>query len=344
MSTKGREGWADALRITSMLAVVMIHCAVLLVPTAAPGGARFWVVNLLDGGARWGVPVFVMLSGAFLLDPEKEMSTRQWLARVKRLALLTLFWSAAYALYDARQAHMGLEWLLEGLISLVTCRLHYHLWFLPMLLGLYLLLPLFRALVKGADRKTLWYAALLWAAATPVLSTVFRLLPDLPGAGWFEALDLRHLFGYGGYFLLGHLLRTCEIRPKRACLLYAAGAAGLAGTWLAAWVASERTGRFYGALFGYLDPNVCVTALAVFLLFRHLNLGKSPLWSKLSSLSLGVFLLHPLFIDLTLRLAFPPESWNLALSIPLRWAAVTLLSLGAAWLLRKLPHGKKLIA
>lgn len=109
-----RAGWADALRVLAMLSVVMLHCAVLPVGTETPGDTRFWVINLLDGGVRWGVPVFVMLSGAFLLDPKKEMNTRQWLSHVGRVALLTVFWGGVYALYAARGAHLGLEWLLRG--------------------------------------------------------------------------------------------------------------------------------------------------------------------------------------------------------------------------------------
>lgn len=81
MSTKPREGWADVLRTLAILAVVLLHCAAGNIGGEVPGDARFWVINLIDGGVRWGVPVFVMLSGAFLLDPEKEMTTRQWLRR-----------------------------------------------------------------------------------------------------------------------------------------------------------------------------------------------------------------------------------------------------------------------
>lgn len=344
MSTKGREGWADALRVCTMAAVVLLHCAVLPIGTETPGDARFWVINLLDGGVRWCVPVFVMLSGAFLLDPKKEMNTRQWLSHVGRLALLTVFWTYAYGLWQFRGVHKGLEWLLEALIALVAGRFYAHLWFLPMLLGLYLLLPLFRAFVKGAERRTLWYAALLWTITVPGLDILFQTFPALVGRGWFNALDLRHLYGYGGYFLWGYVLRTCELRPRRAYLLYAAGLAAQGFTWVTAWTASVASNRFNGAYYGYLTLNVCLTALAVFLAFRHLGVGKHPLWSKVSALTLGGYAVHYAVMELLARRSIPPASWNLALSIPLRCLLVTVLSLAAAWLLRKLPKVGKLIA
>ena len=103
-------------------------------------------------------------------------------------------------------------------------------------------------------------------------------------------------------------------------------------------------GHFAVGLYSYFVPNVSVTAAAVFLLVRQLELGKAPVWGQLSALSLGVFVLHPLFIDLTRALSFPPDAWNLALSIPLRFLLVTALSLAAAWLLRKLPGVGKLLS
>lgn len=344
MSTKPREGWADALRVCAMVAVVLLHCAVLPIGSEVPGDARFWIINLLDGGVRWCVPVFVMLSGAFLLDPERELTTRQWLAHVGRLAVLTVFWTYLYGLWQFRGVHKGLEWLLEALIALVAGRFYAHLWFLPMLLGLYLLLPLLRAFVKGADRKTLWYAAGLWTLVVPGLDVVFQVCPDLVGRGWFNALDLRHLFGYGGYFLWGYVLRTCQVRPKRAWGLYAAGLLAQLFTWGSTRWASGVSGRFNGAFYGYLTLNVCLAALAVFLAFRRLGVGKHPLWGKLSALTLGAYAVHYAVMECLAHWDLPPAGWNLALSIPLRCLLVTLLSLGLAWVLRKLPRVGKLIA
>lgn len=338
-----REGWADVLRVCAMAAVVMLHCAVLPIGTETPGVARFWVINLLDGGMRWCVPVFVMLSGAFLLDPKKEMTTRQWLSHVGRLALLTVFWTYAYGLWQFRGVHKGLEWLLEALIALVTGRFYSHLWFLPMLLGLYLLLPILRAFVKGADRRTLWYAAMLWTVTVPGLDILFSLFPNIAGHGWFTALDLRHLYGYGGYFLWSYVLRTCEIRPKRAYGLYAAGLLAQLFTWGSTRWASGVSGRFNGAFYGYLTFNVCLTALAVFLAFRHINPGRHPLWAKLSALTFGGYAVHYAVMELLAHRNIPPAGWNLALSIPLRCLLVTALSLGSAWLIRKVPKVGKLI-
>lgn len=334
---RARLGYSDFLRCLATLAVVTLHCAGATLAAEAPTSARFFVLNLLDGCGRWAVPMFVMLSGMFLLDPEKPMPAKKWLGHVGRLALAILLWGGGYALWDARAAHLGLEWLLEGLISLVAGRLHYHLWFLPMLLGLYLLIPPLRALVRGASRKTLWYLTGLWGAVTVCLNTLYGFFPGGPGQSWLNMLGLYNLAGYAGYFLLGYLLKTCEIRPWAERSLYVLGLLGLVVTCAGTRVLSQRAGVFQDRLYGNLTPNVCLTAAALFLLCRRLELGRGTIWGRLAPLTFGVYLLHPLFIELFNILGFPDPMWNVAWAVPLQVLTVTLPALALTWLLRHIP-------
>lgn len=337
-TNRTRLGYSDFLRCLATLAVVTLHCAGATLASELPASTRFFVLNLLDGGTRWAVPMFVMLSGMFLLEPEKPMPTRKWLGHVGRLALAVLLWGGAYALWDARSAHLGLEWLLEGLISLVAGRLHYHLWFLPMLLGLYLLIPPLRALVRGASRRTLWYLTGLWAVVTVCLNTLYGFFPGGLGQSWLNMLNLYNLAGYAGYFLLGYLLKTCQIRPRAERSLYVLGLLGLVGTCAGTRALSQYAGAFQDRLYGYLTPNVCLTAAALFLLCRRLELGRGKLWGRLAPLTFGVYLLHPLFLELLQGRGFPSPFWNAAWAVPLQVLAVILPALGLAWLLRHIPR------
>lgn len=342
-TSRARLGYSDFLRCLATLAVVTLHCAGATLAAQDPASTRFFVLNLLDGGARWSVPMFVMLSGMFLLDPQKPMSTRKWLGHVGRIALAVLLWGSLYALWDARAAHLGLEWLLEGLISMVAGRLHYHLWFLPMLLGLYLLLPPLRALVAGASRRTLWYLTGLWFTVTVCLNTLYAFFPGGLGQSWLNMLNLYNLAGYAGYFLLGYLLKTCDLRPWAERSLYLLGLLGLVATSTGTRLLSQYAGVFQDRLYGYLTPNVCLTAAALFLLCRRLELGRSKVWSRLAPLTFGVYLLHPLFLELAQGLGFPDPGWNVAWAVPLQVLAVTAAALTICWVLRHIPRlGKHL--
>ncbi len=334
-----RLAWADLLRCLACAAVVLLHAAGATLAGESPATLRFLLLDLLDSATRWAVPVFFLLSGALLLDPDRPFSRRGWLRRLGRMALLCLVWSLLYALWDARgAAHLDLEYLLEALILLVRGEVHYHLWFLPALLGLYLLIPPLRALVRGASRRTLWYLVGLWAVFALALPFLCPFLPSGLGRLWLDRLGLFNVGGWAGYFLLGYLLRTCACPPRRAGALYLGGALGWGVTWLGTLLLSRSAGVFQEAFFSYLTPHVCLTAAALFLLARRLDLGqKNPLWTRLSPLTLGVYLLHPALLEVLLHFGFPDPAWNVAWAVPLQAGAVLALTLGAVWLLRRLP-------
>lgn len=63
---------------------------------------------------------------------------------VARIAAVFLFWSGCYALVDLIFRHAPLSVVLSQLITG-----HYHLWFLYMIVGLYLLIPLLRPIVQN---------------------------------------------------------------------------------------------------------------------------------------------------------------------------------------------------
>lgn len=338
-----RLGYGDFLRCLAAVAVVTLHCAGATLATDAPGTTRFLLLDLLDGGTRWAVPMFVMLSGMFLLDPDKPMPRKKWLGHVARVAILLLFWGFFFALWDNYRAHLGLEWFLEGLISFVAGRLHYHLWFLPMLLGLYLLTPLLRAFVRGASRRTLWYSIGLWGVVTLCLGTLYQAFPGGLFQSWLNMLDFQLLAGYAGYFLLGYMLKTCVPRPRAERALYVLGALGLLATWVGTELLSRRAGSFQALFYGYLTPNAALTAAALFLLARRLELGRHRLWSKLSPLTLGVYLLHPTFIEVGNLFGLPRPAWNVAWCIPGQVLLVSAAAFLAAWLLRRIPKVGKIL-
>ncbi len=338
-----RLGYGDFLRCLATLAVVTLHCAGATLASQAPGSLTFLGLNILDGLCRWAVPMFVMLSGMFLLDPERELSRKKWLAHLGRLALAILIWGFFYALWDARGAHFGAEWFLEALISMVTGRLHYHLWFLPMLLGLYLLIPPLRGLVRGSSRRVLWYAAGLWGVVAVTLPTLFALVPISPGSAWLGLLDLRSVAGYPGFFLLGYLLKTCRPSRKQKAAVYVLGAAGAVATVWGTQALSRANRAFRDVLYGYLTPNALFVAAALFLLARRLDLGQAPIWGKLSGLTFGVYLLHPFFLELFQALGFPDPAWNSVLAALIQVPVLLAAAGAAAWVLRHIPKlGKRI--
>lgn len=338
MNTKSnRLAWSDFLRVVATFAVVLLHASGATLGSEAVDGARFWWLNWMDGGTRWCVPVFVMLSGMFFLDPEKELPAKKLARHGLRILTALLFWAVFYAAWDAKS-------LVEGLRRVVVGQTHYHLWYLPMILGLYLLTPLYRALVKGASRRTLWYAVSLWAAATVTLGALYQFFPGGYGHTWLQRLELWPVMGYSGYYLLGYLLKTAEIKPKTAYIMYVFGILGLVFTVAGTRSLSVQGGAFEARLYGYLTPNVAASAVALFVFAKRWKWAGLPLYSALARYTFGVYLAHPFVLNLFNSLGFPSVYWHVGWAIPLQAALVFVIAFAVSWLLNHIPKVGKFIA
>ncbi|GAP13080.1 uncharacterized protein conserved in bacteria [Longilinea arvoryzae] len=331
----------DILRVSAIFFVVWLHVATAAVMPAAALERPGWLsADVLAAFSRWSVPAFVLLSGALLLDRPLHRDPRLFYrTRFRRILLPLLFWSVFYILWiflnDRRIDFASLvQPLLEG-------KPYYHLWFMFMIAGLYLAAPLISALrarLKPAGQLTL--AGVILAAG--MLDIYLRRNAGASGM-WFPFLWLP----YTGYFLLGRWL--AEHTPRfsigfyaavfvLSCLLTAAVAAGL--------LALGSPSLPWDLAFEYFSPGVALAAAAAFRCCQRLDPAalenvSGPLFD-LAGLTFGVYLIHPIFLDLFIKFggrvdAAPP------LLIPLVSLAIFGLSLGLAALLAAHPRLKRLI-
>ena len=138
MGRRRSDQGTDALRLLAALFVVVIHVAD---PTTTAG--LCW-----DAAARFSVPVFVIVSGWYLLDRDGGGLAR----RGARLLGQMVCWSAVYLVYNMwRYGYepTGLRGVGRYLLTQPP-----HLWYLWAIAGLYLLTPLLRPLTAGITSTT----------------------------------------------------------------------------------------------------------------------------------------------------------------------------------------------
>lgn len=145
----------DLLRIVACFGVIMIHCAVFEqdklydYSTWAYQGIKIWGVL-----ARWAVPAFVMLSGMMIIPHADEVTVGRLLKhRVFRMLIVYIGWSCVYSFYNTYilniiYAPTKFKTFIDGCFSGEI-----HMWYLPMLAGLYFISPLLAVLVKNTDKK-----------------------------------------------------------------------------------------------------------------------------------------------------------------------------------------------
>lgn len=341
----GRLVYADLMRVAAMLAVVVLHISAGWMAEVPVGSSAWTVFNVYDGLMRWCVPVFVMLSGMFLLDPQKALSFRALFFRhILRIVLALAAWSVIYALFGLLLAGGPITGarVVAALKDFIWGKLHYHLWFLPMIVGLYFLTPVLRAFVRGASRSDLHWFFLLVFVVNMLLPTLLRLRPSMTVSTWLDKLDLRPVLGYVGYYVLGYYLKTYALGRAAEFSIYLLGLLGAAATVWGTDALSRRAGVSDYTLYSYFSPNVALMAVAVFVLFRYL-LGVSEERSRrqslagLSSISFGIYLCHDLFIMLLRRFGLSTLSFPPAVSVPVLSLGVFLCAALTAWVLSKIP-------
>src|SRR5437868_4695382 len=99
-----RLAWGDYARVIGTVAVICQHVAhrSTLVAPWNPESPTRWSIMALEAACRWAVPVFVMLSGALLLDPDrKETPKAFYRKRFWRVGIPLVFWSTFYVLPHA---------------------------------------------------------------------------------------------------------------------------------------------------------------------------------------------------------------------------------------------------
>lgn len=331
-----RETELDILRLLAALGVIFTHASGVEMSTAF-GKA---LLTFLTATVTWHVPVFVMLSGRFFLDPRRSVSPGKLKKAILRLVIAFLFWNTLYQIYYILTgAYAGLSW--KGIASQALVG-GYHLWYLYMLVCLYAITPFLRKIVEN-KRLTEYFLLLFF-----LFSFLTTYGCDLPLVGdtlsqILTKMNFHFALGYSGYYVLGYYLRRYPLSGRKEAGLYALGIGMVLFTGLATVWNTSRGADGEEWFSKYLMPNVILEGTALYNLFVHrvsrISFGEKTagLLARLSGYSFGTYLIHALVLELltlTKLLRFIPcPSLSLMAAIALTYAISTALTAA----LRKIP-------
>ena len=147
---KQREIELDILRIIALLAVISVHCTGMghtdAVPMSDPAKQ---VLVFFDSIVTWQIPIYIMISGRFFLDPNRMVTKERLLKAIWRIVIAFIVWDTIYQLYYiVSGTYSGLNW--KGIISEALTG-PYHFWYMFMIAGLYAITPFLRKI--AADKK-----------------------------------------------------------------------------------------------------------------------------------------------------------------------------------------------
>lgn len=283
--------WGDMMRIVAIYLVLVVHSYTFT--------EKLDIVNLTQLGlftlAKTCVPLFVMLSGSLLLH-KKESYTDFFQKRVSRLLLPWVTWTIITAIVIIFRTNNS---DIKSIVQLFR-EVFLSFWFLPMVIGLYLLTPAMRTFVQAAKILDILFVVLIWFMVVAFLPFQ-RNNPAFP-------LDtdnglLRQVIQYSGYYLIGYIFVIKTFSRKYLFLALFFLIFGILWTVYGIYAQSILFhGKFTGYYLDYYAPGIIVTAVSLFVLLQIIgnklestleqnNMLRSIL-IEMSKLSLGIYFIH----------------------------------------------------
>jgi surface polysaccharide O-acyltransferase-like enzyme len=341
----------DLIRPLAIVLVIFLHATAF--PYAIPQNVtptvmwNWWTINIYDTLGRVAVTLFVMLSGALLLDPAKVNEPLRvfFKKRFSRVGIPIVFWGATFFAWQFLVNKQAFT--IDNVINGVLLGPYYHFWFLYLLVGLYLVTPILRVAVAYVDRKTFRYFMILWFVGTITLATFrgFSVLDFNPSIFVFT--------GWIGYFLLGIYLQQVKVRPLILILLMISGfTVAIVGTYFVTADIGERLITFFH---DSLSFNIIAASGALFLLLCQIkpeNVAKNHLKAQrllhwISQNTLPIYLFHVIVLETLekgyLGVALNMNTVNPLLEIPLITALTLALCILILYPISKVPYVKKII-
>ncbi len=339
------------IRTVAIILVVTYHATTLNWNVGTLNFPQFAVIwsssSLYLSVVVWGVPLFVILSGALLLQPSKcDEPIRVFLKkRLARIAVAFVFWSIIYFAWSYFIDHATLT-AYSITQSLLSGGAYYQFWFIYLIMGLYLITPILRVVVKHAPRNILRYLIIIWFIST----TVPNFVHLATGLAMDNALFL--FGGYIGYFVLGAYLIGVDVKTKTLKLLLAAGVAlTFFGLFAMNFLFHDADNYYFFTQ--YTSMNVILASVAAFMLLskypRNWPGNSKPTLNHLvhaiSANTLPIFFLHPIILEIFNKGLIGGFQVNILppIMIPVLAALTLFICLGIILALKQVPGLKKLI-
>ncbi|MGE4352394.1 MAG: acyltransferase [Bdellovibrionales bacterium] len=292
---KNRLVFVDVGKIFSIFLVIVLHtclCSVYLFQDI--GSSDWWAGLAYYTASRVCVPLFIMLSAVLTLwkdvHSDADQDLRRVVKRIVHFGVPILLWSVFYLhLFNKKINFHSLVSIFYAPTGLV------HLWFLYVLIGIYLLSPLFLAVLRKGGRDLIGYVLLLWFVFSPlsVYVTAFFGVKPSNSYGLFPTYQA----GFVGYYLLGAWLME-----RKPLALRASVALVLVGFFLSyALTAYDNLfvslPPFNDRYLNFLAPGVGLMSVGCFEVLRSVSWPKSRLIAFFSSLVFGVYFVHEALLD-----------------------------------------------
>ncbi len=302
MSVSRRIVYLDILRSIAIISVVLMHASSMIQQSYSGNYSDFsyQFTNVFNSITRFAVPLFIMISGSLMLAKKTEY--RDICSKVIHFMSVFVFWSLIYTIIlidlDAFRGYTFKGLVVNTIIDSVIG--HFHFWYLFLISGIYLLIPILKVIADTNDIKKVFIIFVFvigFLLPTLCLNTTIQSIIGTH----VNDMSIGVLGGHLLYFLLGYWLKDCEFKSCK--WIYIATIIAGIYTILISNIVPIVLGYEIPGLRGTCTPNVLVLTVGIFLLVRQKykdtdNEVAAGISMILSKYSFGVYLIHMLVMNL----------------------------------------------
>jgi peptidoglycan/LPS O-acetylase OafA/YrhL len=300
-------------------------------PVAVPNfdqinGISYYFLRIIDQFAYPGIAAFLFISGTFIaIVTGRNQTSVSWnivFSRIKRLLIPYLLWSCLILVANSLQGQELNAWKLVNIFLKGEATTSYY--YVPMLIIFLLLSPFIAPFAKSRWRMLLLVCALIQGTITlmryaSLMGFDVSSSPVIRSLIWNFHVPA-NIFWFAFGMVAGFRLHEFELWLTRNRKVFAFGFVVTLILSLIEWDYLLRlSGReWLASQIGLFAQAFIFFLLVFFLGFDSTFLLRFRLFSKISSQSYGIYLVHEPAMEYTARLIYHIAPWFLGYFIPLQ--------------------------
>lgn len=327
-----KKEYINFLRFICCLFVIMIHVIEgWLITNPKINDFRFlFDCVLIQPFIRTAVPIFVMISGSLLLNPDKNISIDKLKTYISKMILILLtfglFYCTIESIFNFGFSNMFLV-IKTSIKNLFEEKSWAHLWYIYMLIGLYIITPILREFVKNDNKKNVNFILIslfILSVFIPTFNQIFNLQITT-----FKLNSLVYIFIY----LLGYYIANTSIISKK--MTYICGVIGFIGYLLMS---------YYLKINSQNNLFVILESIFIFYTFSKSNIKSNKFINLVADNSLGIYIIHAFWLNI-INKAFNiyPDILPIFIGEFIFLIVTFILSLFSSMILKKIPFIKKIV-
>ena len=290
-----------------------------------------------------------MISGSLLLDENYNYTLNKNRNRIVKMIQFFIFWSLLYVLIFKIIITMKNGYRPSIIDITVAFGLgHYHLWFIYLIVGFYLLLPLLRLWVKDKNIKYVRYFiflaivfGFLFPQIVEMVSYISNIFDNVKTV--LNYVGMNYVSGYLLYFILGWYLRFYEIKNKK--IIYLLGILSIIYQISMTYILSTHFNATVQT-YNNISLNILFQSVMVYVYIKDKcstsKNGDNKFINLISHFSLGIYAIHACIIDILYLLFGTLGISSSIIGIPLLFFVSFGISLFISFMMNKINVLKKL--